>query len=70
MIKATPTIVKNCKNWLKSLKPQNRWKPSEEQMEVFEHFVRSVGESGYASPYERRNKILYSLLQDLKKLKD
>ena len=46
----------------------NRWKPSDEQIEAFEHFVRSVGESGYASPYDNNTKLLYSLLEQLKKL--
>lgn len=50
--------------------PQNTWKPSEEQMEALEHFVRGVGKSGYASPYDNNTKLLYSLLQDLKKLKE
>lgn len=53
--------------WLKSLKP-NLWKPSEEQLNAFEHFVRSIGESGYASPYDNNTKLLYSLLNDLKNL--
>lgn len=55
-------------NWLKSFKPQNHWKPSEEQMNAFEHFVRSIGESGYASPYDNNTQLIYSLLNDLKKL--
>ena len=55
-------------DWLKSLRPQNHWKPTEEQVEAFEHFVRSIGESGYASPYENNTKLLYSLLNDLEKL--
>ena len=55
--------------WLKSLVPQSHWKPSDEQMEALEHFVRSIGESGYASPYDNNTKLLYSLLSDLKKLK-
>lgn len=57
-------------NWLKSLRPQNNWKPSEEQVKAFEHFIRSIGESGYASPYENDTKLLYSLLEQLKKLKE
>lgn len=59
-------------DWLKSLKqrvqPQSTWKPSEEQIEAFEHFVRSIGESGYASLYENNTKLLYSLLEQLKVL--
>lgn len=54
--------------WLKSLKPQGRWKPTEEQLKAFEHFVRSVGESGYTSPYANSTRLLYSLLEQLKKL--
>lgn len=56
-------------NRLKSLRPQKQWKPSDEQIEAFEHFVRSIGESGYASPYDTNTKLLYSLLEQLKKLK-
>ncbi len=55
-------------NWLKSLKERYTWKPSEEQMEALEHFVRSIGESGYASPYNDNTKLLYSLLNDIKNL--
>lgn len=55
-------------DWLKSLRHKNKWKPSEEQLNAFEHFVRSVGESGYASPYNNNTKLLYSLLNDLKNL--
>ena len=54
---------------LKSLKDRYTWMPSDEQMEALEHFVRSVGESGYASPYDNNTKLLYSILSDLKKLK-
>jgi len=46
------------------------WKPSDEQIEAFEHFVRSIGESGHASPYENNTKLLYSLLEQLKKLRE
>lgn len=61
-----------CIDWLKSLKekvhPKNTWKPSDNQVKALEHFVRSIGESGYASPYENNTKLLCSLLNDLKKL--
>lgn len=60
--------IKESFEWLKSPRPQNRWKPSEEQLNAFEHFVRSIGESGYASPYDNNTKLLYSLLNDLKNL--
>ena len=55
-------------NWLTSLKDRHTWKPSDEQMDALEHFVRSIGESGYASPYDNA-KSLYSLLEQLKKLR-
>lgn len=61
-------------DWLRNIKyrnfarPQKQWKPTEEQMKAFEHFVRSVGESGYASPYDNNTKLLYSLLKQLKQL--
>ena len=57
--------------WLKSFKPQSKqdWKPSDEQIEALEHFVRSIGESGFASPYEDNTNLVYSLLSELKKLK-
>lgn len=56
-------------NWLKSLKDRYTWRPSNEQIDTLEHFVRSIGESGYASPYDNNTKLLYSLLKQLKKLK-
>lgn len=56
-------------DWLKFLKERCTWKPSDEQMDALEHFVRSIGESGYASPYDANLKLVHSLLNDLKKLK-
>ena len=56
--------------WLKSLKERYTWKPSDEQMRALEHFVRSIGESGYASSYDNNTKLLYSLLEQLKKLRE
>lgn len=50
-------------------KSKKQWKPSEEQIEAFEHFVRSIGESGYASPYDNNTKLIYSLLNDLKNIR-
>ena len=61
--------VERLKTWLKSLKAISTWKPSDKQIKALEHFVRSIGESGYASPYENNTNLLYSLLEDLKKLK-
>ena len=57
--------------WFKEhVYPKNTWKPSDEQIKAFEHFVRFWGESGTASPYDNNTKLIYSLLQDLKKLKE
>ena len=47
---------------------QKQWKPSNEQINALEHFVRSIGESGYASPYDNDTKLIYSLLEQLKQL--
>lgn len=46
-------------NWLKSLRPQKQWKPSDEQMERLKGTINSL-------PHQE---VLYSLYQDLKKLK-
>lgn len=56
-------------SWLKAIKDRYAFKPSGEQVEAFEYFVRSIGESGYASPYDNNSKLLCSLLADLKKIK-
>lgn len=56
-------------DWLKSLKDRYTWRPSSEQIDTLEHFIRSIGESGYALPYDNNTKLLYSLLEQLKKLK-
>ena len=69
VIESIKEDVNKIDNWLKSLKDRYTWKPSDEQMKAFEHFVKSIGESGYASPYENNTKLLYSLLEQLKKLK-
>lgn len=42
----------------------------DEEMKALEHFVRSIGESGYVSQYDNNTKLLYSLLFDLKKLRE
>ena len=39
-----------------------------ESIEALEHFVRSIGESGYASPYDNRTKLVYRLLEQLKQI--
>ena len=55
-------------SWFKSLKNRYGWKPSDEQIKALEHFVRSIGESGFASPYDDNTRLLYSLLEQLKKI--
>jgi len=60
---ATPRYAKEI-DWLKSIRPQPRWKPSEEQMAVLlnaEGLMR-------ANDYKENAKILAGLYNDLKKL--
>ena len=56
--------------WLEKQGNSNNknWKPSKEQINALEHFVRSIAESGYASPYDNNTKLLKSLINDLYKL--
>ena len=62
-------FAENILHWLENQsKYETIWKPTKEQLEALEHFVRSVGESGYASPYDNNTKLLYSLLTDLQVL--
>ena len=49
--------------WLKSLKPQNRWKPSDEQMQALD----TIYKTHCADSSCRR--VVFNLLNDLKKLK-
>ena len=65
----TPSQMEYLENFLKSLKDRYTWKPSDEQIGALEHFVRSIAESGFASPYDSNTKLVYSLFNDLKKLK-
>lgn len=69
LLNIVPEKIDKIRTWLKSPKERCTWKPSEEQMDALEHFVRSIGESGYASPYDANLKLVHSLLNDLKKLK-
>lgn len=39
-----------------------------ESIDALEHFVRSIGESGYASTYDNRTKLVYRLLEQLKQI--
>ena len=54
--------------WLEKQGNNQNWKPSKEQISALEHFVRSIEESGYASPYDTNTNLLNSLINDLKKL--
>ena len=56
--------VKKVSNWLKSLKPQNRWKPSEEQMSML---LAVLNDSNNITA-ESVHIALKSLYNDLKKL--
>ena len=61
---------KDILSWLEKQgdKYETIWKPTKEQINALTHFVRSVGESGYTSPYDNNTKLLYSLLTDLQVL--
>ena len=60
-----------CLAWIeKQEKYETIWKPTKEQIAALTHFIRSVGESGYASPYDNNTKLLYSLLADLQALEN
>ena len=58
--KKTPTDILNYENWLKSLRPQNRWKPSDEQMKALWNVYQGGKEQAELA-------ILYN---DLKKLRN
>ena len=49
---------------LKDVKPQNPWKPSDKQMQ----FLSNAGNS--FRPFEEGHKVLWSLYNDLKKLRE
>ena len=51
-------------DWLKSLRPQNRWKPSDEQIAQLQIVIDTYGNEGVYDP------ILTELLFQLKKLKE
>ena len=67
--KASPSLREMAFDVIKEIKTKH-WKPSEDQVEALEYFVRSIGESGYASPYDNNTKLLYSLLEQIKKLRE
>jgi len=62
----TPIEGELAEKWFKSLRPS--WKPSEEQMDALEHFIRSWEESGTMSPQNPTLCAAKTLLNDLKKL--
>ena len=53
----------DCITWLKSLKPQNRWKPSDEQMEALDRAQAELCSTEY-------NKPICDLIDALNKLKE
>lgn len=55
-------------DWLKSLKPQKQWKPSDEQIRRLEYFVKSWGKTE-DTENTKVFETVKSLLNDLKQLK-
>lgn len=56
--------VKWCCDWLKSLKPQNRWKPSDEQIEALDFAIDCIVWEEFCV----KRKVLKELLEQLRKL--
>lgn len=59
-------VLQNEINWLKSLKPQNRWKPSDEQMRSLSNAINVLHDLRENTDYG----FLVSLYNDLKTLKE
>ena len=59
-----PTDILKYESWLKSLKPQNRWQPSDEQMAAIKDAIDYLGRD---TKIVRKH--LMSLYEDLKKLR-
>jgi len=57
-------------DWLKSLRPQNRWKPSDEQIKALNYVVNLMASSERPTENDLYYNILKSLRQQLKKLKE
>jgi hypothetical protein len=57
-------FVEKVDNWLKSLKDRYIWKPSDEQMKALSNAGNSF------RPFEEGHKVLWSLYNDLKKLRE
>ena len=53
-------------NWLKSLRPQNRWKPSDEQIDALDFAADCIVPAEFYDKIE----VLKELLEQLKKLKE
>ena len=60
---ASTIELDSCIDWLKSLRPQNHWKPNDEQMEVLQWCTPLWSEP-------KTKAVLESLIADLKKLKE
>ena len=56
------TVANNCIDWLKSLRPQSQWKPSDKQLEALKEACDKHWEPDGLDP-------LYTLYQELKKLR-
>ena len=56
------------RDWEESTEQEEHWKPSEEQIDALEYFIRSWGESGTMSPQNTILCAANSLLIDLQKL--
>lgn len=56
--------IANARNWLKSLRPQNRWKPSEDDIIILEKLIKGELEPKIFQA------TLQGILEQLKKLKD
>lgn len=57
--------------WLKSLRPQSRWKPSDEQMKALKYAIkRWENGQGVACPSSFKYYLITDLYNDLKKLKE
>ena len=63
-IERTRFAISEDRDWLKSLRPQNQWKPSDEQMEALDWQVENTSVTSW------QYKATKELLEDLKKLKE
>ena len=62
--------AKRCAHWLKSLRPQNTWKPCDEQMDALNYIVNLMASSERPTENDLYYNILKSLRQQLKKLRE